>query len=108
MARAYSQDLRERVIEKALGGLSIRQAATYYGVGISTAILWMRRARDAGKRAARRQGQPKGSKLDAQADFLLEMIDATSCQRALKPPHLWAFNFPYLMGGAVSGDQPVG
>lgn len=105
MARAYSQDLRERVIEKALGGLSIRQAATYYGVGISTAILWMRRARDAGERAARRQGQPKGSKLDAQADFLLEMIDASShislkeMQARLKEEHgvsagigtLWRF-----------------
>ena len=34
--------------------------------------------------------------------------DGRMCQRALKLPHLWAFNFPYLMGVAVSGDQPVG
>ncbi len=27
MARAYSQDLRERVIKTALGGVSVRQAA---------------------------------------------------------------------------------
>ncbi len=77
MARAYSQDLRERVIRTALGGTSVRQAATRYGVGISTAILWVRRARS-GEVAARRQGQPKGSKLDAHAAFLLELTEATS------------------------------
>jgi transposase len=77
MARAYSQDLRDRVIKTALGGVSVRQAAARYGVGISTAILWVRRARS-GEVAARRQGQPKGSKLDAHAAFLLELIDASS------------------------------
>ena len=77
MARAYSQDLRERVIKTALGGVSIRQAAARYGVGISTAVLWVRRARS-GEVAARRQGQPRGSKLDAHAAFLLELTEATS------------------------------
>ncbi len=77
MARAYSQDLRDRVIKTALGGASVRQAAARYGVGISTAVLWVRRARS-GEVAARRQGQPKGSKLDAHAAFLLELIDASS------------------------------
>jgi transposase len=77
MARAYSQDLRDRVIKTALGGVSVRQAAARYGVGISSAVLWVRRARS-GEVAARRQGQPKGSKLDANAAFLLELIDASS------------------------------
>jgi transposase len=77
MARAYSQDLRERVIKTALSGVSVRQAAARYGVGISTAILWVRRARS-GEVAARRQGQPRGSKLDAHAAFLLALTEATS------------------------------
>src|SRR5215211_467588 len=77
MARAYSQDLRERVIRTALGGISVRQAAARYGVGVSTAILWVRCARS-GEVTARRQGQPKGSKLDAHAAFLLELIEASS------------------------------
>jgi transposase len=77
MARAYSQDLRERVIRTALAGTSVRQAAARYGVGVSTAILWVRRARS-GEVTARRQGQPKGSKLDAHAAFLLELIEASS------------------------------
>ncbi|PVE25782.1 hypothetical protein DC522_03140 [Microvirga sp. KLBC 81] len=77
MARAYRRDLRERVIGTALGGTSVRQAAAHYGTGVSTTILWVRRARS-GEVTARRQGQPKGSKLDAHAAFLLELIDARS------------------------------
>ena len=77
MARAYSQDLRERLIKTALGGASVRQAAARYGVGVSTAVLWVRRARS-GEVSARRQGQPKGSKLDPHATYLLELIDASS------------------------------
>ncbi len=76
MARAYSQDLRERVVEAGMSGLSARQAAARFGVGVSTVIAWVRRAR-AGERTARRQGQPKGSKLDAHADYLGELIAGT-------------------------------
>ena len=76
MARAYGQDLRERVVDAALSGLSARQAAERFGVGISTAIVWVRRAR-AGERTARRQGQPKGSKLDAYADYVLDLVAET-------------------------------
>jgi transposase len=76
MARAYSQDLRDRVIDAALAGLPVRQAAVRFGVGIATAILWVRRARESGERKARRQGQPSRSKLDPHRDFLLDLIDA--------------------------------
>jgi len=75
MARAYSQDLRDRVIDAALAGLPVRQAAVRFGVGIATAILWVRRARESGERKARRQGQPRRSKLDPHRDFLLDLID---------------------------------
>jgi transposase len=76
MARAYSQDLRTRVLQAATKRMSARQAAAPFGVGVATAIVWVRRARDEGERAARRQGQPKGSKLDGPADFLLDLIAA--------------------------------
>ena len=39
MARAYSQDLRDRVIDAALAGMAARQAAVRFGVGIATAIV---------------------------------------------------------------------
>jgi transposase len=48
MARAYSQDLRDRVID---AGTSARAAAD--GVGVATAIVWVRRARE-GERSARK------------------------------------------------------
>jgi transposase len=58
MARAYSQDLRDRVIDAALAGLPARHAAARFGVGDATAIVWVRRAHQTGERMARRQGQP--------------------------------------------------
>ncbi len=78
MARAYSQDLRDRVINAALAGLPARQAAARFGVGIATAIVWVRRARQSGERTARRQGQPRRSKLDPHRDFVLGLVEATS------------------------------
>ena len=72
MARAYGQDLRDRVID---AGTSARQAAERFGVGIATAIVWTRRAHE-GERSARKQGQPKRSKLDPHRDYLLGLIEA--------------------------------
>jgi len=76
MARAYSQDLRDRVIDAALAGLSARGAAERFGIGEATAILWVRRARQTGEREARRQGQPRRSKLDPHREYLLGQIEA--------------------------------
>src|SRR5215212_5992276 len=77
MARAYSQDLRDRVIDVALAGLPARRAAVQFRVGIATAIGWVSRARQTGERAARRQGQPRRSKLDPHRAFLLGLIEVT-------------------------------
>ena len=71
MARAYSQDLRDRVID---AGTSARQAASRFGIGIATAIVWVRRARE-GERSARKQGQPHRSKLDPHRAFLLGLVE---------------------------------
>ena len=76
MARAYSQDLRDRVIDAALAGLPARQAAVRFGVGIATAIVWVCRARQTGERTARPQGQPRRSKLDPHRAFVLGLIEA--------------------------------
>src|ERR1700693_9005 len=49
MGRAYSDDLRERVVRAVIkGGLSRHQAAAQFGVGISTAINWLRRFHETG------------------------------------------------------------
>jgi transposase len=75
MARAYGQDLRDRVIDAALAGAPARRVAARFGVGDATAIVWVRRAR-AGERTARKQGQPRRCKLDAHRDYLLGLIAA--------------------------------
>ena len=72
MARAYSQDLRDRVID---AGTSARAAAERFGIGVATAIVWVRRARE-GERRARPQGQPRRSKLDPHRHYLLGLIAA--------------------------------
>ncbi len=75
MARALSADLRSRVLKAANGGLSARQAAARFGVGISSAIRWIARAK-AGEIVARPQGRPKGSSLDAHGSFIVGLIEA--------------------------------
>src|SRR5215207_7725402 len=77
MARAYNQDLRDRVTDAALAGLPARQAAVQFRIGVATAIGWVGRARRSGERTARRQGQPRRSKLDPHQDFLLGLVEAT-------------------------------
>ena len=77
MARAYSQDLRDRVIDAAFSGKSARGSAAHFGVGVATAIVWVRRTREAGNRAARKQGGTKGCKLDPYREFLRGLIDET-------------------------------
>lgn len=57
MARAYSQDLRDRVLSATAGRSSARGAAERFGIGIKTAIEWVRRARETGETTARRQEQ---------------------------------------------------
>ncbi len=74
MSRSYSRDLRVRVIEAISGGLSTRKAAARFGIGVSTAGAWMRRYRETGEIAARKQGQPGGSKLDAHEAFILGLV----------------------------------
>lgn len=44
MARALSDDLRIGVLKASATGMSARQAAGRFGVGVSTAIRWISRA----------------------------------------------------------------
>ncbi|WP_264802278.1 COG3415 family protein [Acetobacter indonesiensis] len=75
MARALRDDLRERVLEAGTAGASARSIATRYGIGVSTAIRWLHRERESGKRTPRWQGNPRGSRLDAHEAFIMGMIE---------------------------------
>ena len=76
MARAYSLDLRERVVAAIEEGLSTHQAAARFSIGIATAGSWARLKRSQGNVRPRRQGKPPGSVLDAHADFILGVLEA--------------------------------
>ena len=56
-------------------GFPLRQAAARFGVGISTAIRWIGRAK-LGERSARAQGWRRPSRLDPHESFVYEMIEA--------------------------------
>jgi transposase len=78
MTRSLSSDLRQRVIAAVEEGLSTRQAARRFRVGISTVGTWCRRYRANGERAARKQGQPSRSKLDPHEGFILSLVAETA------------------------------
>ncbi len=77
MGRAYTADLRGRVLDAVEAGSSARSAAARFGVGVATAIRWVRRHRETGERTARRQGPPIRSKLDPHEVFLLGLVEET-------------------------------
>jgi transposase len=95
MGRPYSQDLRERVVAAIEAGMSTRQAAGRFSIGIATAGTWGRLKRSQGDVRPAKQGKPKGSVLDAHADFILgvisekpdttldEMVDRLAAERAV-------------------------
>ena len=76
MTRSLSGDLRGRVIAAIEDGVSTREAARRFRIGISTAGAWYRRYRETGETEARKQGQPSRSKLDTHEAFILDLIEA--------------------------------
>src|SRR5437660_12432170 len=78
MGKPYSMDLRERVVAAVeTGGLSCHQAAAQFGVGVSTAIVWVRRLRETGSVAPGQMGghKPKAISGEHRA-WLLERTKA--------------------------------
>ncbi|PDT19195.1 helix-turn-helix domain-containing protein, partial [Rhizobium hidalgonense] len=74
MGQALSDDLRIRVLKASASGMSARQAAARFGVGISTAIRWIARAKE-GELTARPQGWRRPSAVDAHEEFVVALID---------------------------------
>jgi transposase len=76
MTRAYSEDLRRRVIRAVEEGASCRQAAKRYQIGESTAIRWLARWRSTGSAAARPQGGDRRShRIEAHAALILGAVE---------------------------------
>src|SRR5262249_6975326 len=74
MPRAYSGDMRQRVIAEVEGGASRREAAEEFEVSASTAIIWVKCFRESG----RCMPKPRGgsiSPLEKHAHYLLDLIE---------------------------------
>jgi transposase len=105
MGKPYSIDLRERVVAAVLtGGLSRNQAAKQFGVGISTAINWVRRVRETGSVAPGQMGGHKPKAISGEhrlwllqrtkdGDFTLRGLVAELAERRLKVDYrsVWEF-----------------
>ncbi|MCF6117094.1 MULTISPECIES: IS630 family transposase [Mesorhizobium] len=74
MGKALSVDLRSRVLKASDEGMSARQAAARFGVGVSSAIRWIARAK-IGELAPRPQGRRRASSLDAHEAFVVGLIE---------------------------------
>ena len=105
MAKPYSLDLRERVVASVEHeGLSCRQAAVRFGVGISTAIKRVRRLHETGDVAPGQMGGHRPKKIAGEyrvwllqrclgADFTLRGLVAELGERGLVVDYrsVWEF-----------------
>ena len=105
MGKPYSDDLRERVVSAVVsGGLSCNRAAKQFGIGISTAINWVKRLRETGSVAPGQMGghKPKSilgehavwlSQRIKDGDFKLRGLVGELAERGLKVDYrsVWEF-----------------
>ena len=76
MTRAYSDDLRERVVASVNAGRSCRATAALFDVGVATVVRWSQRHRTTGNSAALPMGGRRRLLLLPQRDWLLARIAA--------------------------------
>jgi transposase len=75
MPRAYSADLRERVVDAVNSGASRRGASAVFGVSVSTAIRWAQRFAQTDEFQARPTGGDRRSRaIEAYRDWLLALV----------------------------------
>ena len=76
MPRAYSQDLRDRVIDAVIGGgESRRSAARRFGVSEASAVKWLQRFERLGDRGHAVLGGYRKSRIKAHRTWLLAAIE---------------------------------
>ena len=76
MARAYSLDLRERVVAAVLAGASCREAASTFRISVSSVVKWSRRRRLTGSSAAKPMGRQQPRSLAGERDWVLARLAA--------------------------------
>ena len=74
MARAYSLDLRDRVVAAVENGTSCRAVAATFGISTASVVKWSQRFRASGSAAAKRMGGKRPFALADERDWLLGRI----------------------------------
>ena len=74
MARAYSLDLRERVVAAVEAGLSCRSVARTFMVSVSSVVKWSQRRRAVGSPAALKMGGRRRYVVAREKDWLIARI----------------------------------
>jgi transposase len=109
MVRAYSMDLRQRVVSAVLNeGLSARGAAARFGISESSAIKWVRRQRETGSVAPSQIGGHKPRLLSGElrdwliertrSDFSLRGLVAELGTRGVKVDYVQVWRFVHAEG----------
>jgi len=74
MGRAYSLDLRERVVAAVAAGESCRSVAAMFKVSVASVVKWSQRFRATGSAAARKVGGRRPYAVQGQRNWLLARL----------------------------------
>lgn len=74
MVKPYSDDLRERVVGFVQSGGTVRQAATVFGIGVSSAVKWSQRQRTTGSVSPKPMGGRRREAMAAGRDYALARL----------------------------------
>ena len=80
MAKAYSDDLRERVAASVVSGRTCRETAALFGVSVASVVKWSQRLRATGTAAARPRGRKQDRSLKPHRAWLLARLAAERAQ----------------------------
>jgi putative transposase len=109
MPKPYSNDLRERLVAAVEGGLSRHRAAAQFDVSPSTAVNWVKRARETGSvepgqmgghrpRAIRGADEAWLSARLRERDFTLRGLVAELAERGLEADYWAVWTFVHAQG----------
>lgn len=76
MAQALSVDLRQRVVAAVEAGMSRRQAAARFGVGVSSAIRWVGQLHATGDLSPKPRGGRRPSRIEGHGDLIMAWVEA--------------------------------
>jgi len=104
MGRAYSLDLRERVVAAVAAGQSCRAVAATYKVSVASVVKWSQRFRATGSAAAYKVGGRRPfalagerawllARLAEQPDITLRALGTELARRGIKVSHFAVWHF---------------